>query len=115
MNRLERLFQKYPEIPRNIVLKEDVLRAGIRYTPLLSEVGLRLHRLLERPRDGPARLPLPPVQRPGYPLRLPAADGEEGTGVADGRGALRGTQYRAHVVRRLKSHVKDPTNSSKWT
>lgn len=39
MNRWERLLQKYPEIPRSIVLKEDVLRAGIRYTSLLSEVG----------------------------------------------------------------------------
>lgn len=28
--------------------------------------------------------------------------------LVDGRGALRGTQYRTHVVRRLKRHVKDP-------
>jgi superfamily II DNA or RNA helicase len=28
--------------------------------------------------------------------------------LVDGHGALRGTRYRAHVVRRLKRHIKDP-------
>jgi superfamily II DNA or RNA helicase len=29
--------------------------------------------------------------------------------LVDGRGVLRGTRYREHVVRRLKRHIKDPT------
>lgn len=28
--------------------------------------------------------------------------------LVDGRGSLRGTRYQAHVVRRLKDHIKDP-------
>jgi superfamily II DNA or RNA helicase len=28
--------------------------------------------------------------------------------LVDGRGGLRGTRYQAHVVRRLKDHIKDP-------
>jgi len=33
--------------------------------------------------------------------------------LVDGRGALRGERYRAHVVRRLKQHIKDPVTGNR--
>ena len=32
--------------------------------------------------------------------------------LVDGKGSLRGQQYRAHVVRRLKRHIKDPVTGA---
>jgi hypothetical protein len=37
--RLEELREQFREIPRSIVLKADVLREGVRYTPELSRIG----------------------------------------------------------------------------
>ena len=39
MKRLEELLNKFPEIPRNLVIKVDVNRRQIRYTPTLQEIG----------------------------------------------------------------------------
>lgn len=36
---LEELTGKFPTIPRSIILKVDLLREGIRYTPLLNKIG----------------------------------------------------------------------------
>lgn len=37
--RLEELHERFPTIPRSIVLKADVLREGVRYTPELTRIG----------------------------------------------------------------------------
>ncbi|MFQ5665560.1 MAG: radical SAM protein [Candidatus Binatia bacterium] len=37
--RLEELQQRLPDIPHSIVLKADVLREGVRYTPELTRIG----------------------------------------------------------------------------
>src|SRR3989337_1159180 len=39
MNRLEEWLNKFPEIPRSIVIKVDLIKSGIRYTPILQEIG----------------------------------------------------------------------------
>jgi len=39
MNHLEELLNKVPDIPRSIVLKADLLRKGIKHTPILKEIG----------------------------------------------------------------------------
>jgi len=39
MNHLEELLNKFPEIPRSIVLKADLIRKGIKHTPILKEIG----------------------------------------------------------------------------
>ena len=36
---LHELFEKFPEVPRTIILKLDVLNWGIRYTPVLNWIG----------------------------------------------------------------------------
>lgn len=39
MGRLEELSKKFPEIPRSIIIKSDVLREGIKFTPILNKIG----------------------------------------------------------------------------
>ena len=39
MERLEELREKFPEVPRSIVIKTDVLREGVRFTPDILEIG----------------------------------------------------------------------------
>ncbi len=39
MRRLEELMEKYPQIPRSVILKTDMVREGIRYTPIMSQIG----------------------------------------------------------------------------
>ena len=39
MKRLEELISKFPEIPRTIVIKVDLLKRGLKYTPILREVA----------------------------------------------------------------------------
>ncbi len=39
MKRVEELCRKFPEIPRPIVIKTDVLREGIKFTPAALEIG----------------------------------------------------------------------------
>ncbi len=39
MSRLDDLQAKFPDIPRSIILKMDLLREGIRFTPALNEIG----------------------------------------------------------------------------
>ena len=39
MDRLEELQAKFPEIPESILIKADAMREGVRYTPLISEIG----------------------------------------------------------------------------
>lgn len=38
---LYELFEKFPDIPRTIIIKNDVLNWGINYTPVLNEIGKR--------------------------------------------------------------------------
>lgn len=38
-HRLQDLMDQFPEVPRSIVLKTDVLREGIRFTPEILEIG----------------------------------------------------------------------------
>lgn len=33
------LFEKFPDVPRSIVIKNDVINWGIKYTPILSWIG----------------------------------------------------------------------------
>lgn len=35
------LFEKFPEVPRNIILKVDLLNLGLRFTPELTVLGKR--------------------------------------------------------------------------
>jgi hypothetical protein len=39
MDRLEELSQKFPDVPRSIIIKTDVLREGIQFTPVVLEIG----------------------------------------------------------------------------
>ena len=39
MNHLEELLNKFPEIPRSAVIKTDLIMQGMRYTPILKEIG----------------------------------------------------------------------------
>lgn len=39
MERLEELRAKFPMIPKSIILKTDLLREGIRYTPVMRDIG----------------------------------------------------------------------------
>jgi hypothetical protein len=39
MTRLDELCGKFPDIPRPIVIKTDLLREGVRFTPLVLEIG----------------------------------------------------------------------------
>ena len=39
MKRLEELLDKFPEIPRSAVIKADLIGKGIKYTPILKEIG----------------------------------------------------------------------------
>jgi hypothetical protein len=39
MKRIEELCAKFPEIPRAVVIKTDVLREGLRFTPVALEIG----------------------------------------------------------------------------
>lgn len=36
---LYELFEKFPDIPRTIIIKMDVLNGGIRYTPIINWIG----------------------------------------------------------------------------
>jgi hypothetical protein len=36
---LYELFEKFPDIPRTIIIKLDVLNWGVRYTPILNWIG----------------------------------------------------------------------------
>jgi len=38
---IDKLCKQFPDIPRSIVIKADVLRNGTRFTPLLYELGQR--------------------------------------------------------------------------
>lgn len=38
-NELERLFQKYSDVPKEVIFKEDVLREGLAFTPAALEYG----------------------------------------------------------------------------
>jgi hypothetical protein len=38
---LYELFEKFPDIPRTIIIKNDVLNWGINLTPVLNEIGKR--------------------------------------------------------------------------
>ena len=38
-DRIEELSEKFPQVPRSIILKNDVLRHGTRYTDELREAG----------------------------------------------------------------------------
>lgn len=37
--RLEELQARFPDVPRSIIIKADVLREGVRYTPELTKIG----------------------------------------------------------------------------
>ena len=39
MKRIEELCEKFPEIPRAVVIKTDVLREGLRFTPVALAIG----------------------------------------------------------------------------
>ena len=39
MNHLEELLNKFSDIPRSVVLKTDLLRLGVKHTPILKEIG----------------------------------------------------------------------------
>ena len=39
LERIEELSEKFPQVPRSIILKNDVLREGTRYTDDLREAG----------------------------------------------------------------------------
>lgn len=39
MKRVEELCEKFPEVPRPIVIKMDLLREGVKFTPLAMEIG----------------------------------------------------------------------------
>ncbi len=39
MSRIDELQARFPDTPRSIILKIDLLREGIRFTPALNEIG----------------------------------------------------------------------------
>ncbi len=66
----------------------------------------RLAELLARQADGLLLLTATPHD--GYDPHFASLVELLDPSLVDGRGSLRGEQYRGHVVRRLKQHVKDP-------
>jgi len=66
----------------------------------------RLAEVLARQADGLLLLTATPHD--GYDAHFASVVELLDPSLIDGRGVLRGEQYRQHVVRRLKQHVKDP-------
>jgi len=70
----------------------------------------RLAEVLARQADGLLLLTATPHD--GYDPHFASLAELLDPSLVDGRGALRGERYRAHVVRRLKSHIKDPVSGA---